>query len=184
MSDLKDIYQLYVTKKSLLSPDFRMFVISHDQYASDGNVYCIVTKPDVNITRGCRNLNPFNIRKSGSQWLGKKKESFDGAFEQFESLDYGIRAGMVLFRNYYFRYRLMKIRELISRFAPSCENDVDSYVNFVSDYISSFGIHPNSFTLMPGNGMFRFFQAVLLYESRCYVPISYFKRLWQYFEIR
>lgn len=183
MSNYSDLFELYVTRKSLLSDDFKLFVLSHDFVASD-KAFCVVSKPDANITRGCRNLNPFNIRRSGSQWLGKIKDSADGAFEQFESLDYGLRAGMVLFRNYYRRYHLLKIRDLISRFAPACENDVNSYVNFVSDYISNFGIHPNTFTLMPGNGMFRFFQAVLLYESRCYVPISYLKRVWQYFEIR
>lgn len=175
------VYQLYVTKYSLLSDNFRLFVLSHDQL---NDIYCITKSSDSNITRGCRNYNPFNIRKSGSPWLGKKKESSDGAFEQFVSLDYGLRAGMVLFRNYYRKYRLMKVKELISRFAPSCENDVDSYVNFVSDYLSRFGLNSKSFTLMPGNGMFRFFQAVLLYESRLYVPVAYLKHVWQYFEIR
>ena len=177
----KHTYELYVTKHSLLSPEFKLFVLFHDQ---DLRSYCLVKKPDDNLTRGCRNFNPFNIRKSGSQWLGKLKDSSDGAFEQFEGLDYGVRAGIVLFRNYYRKYHLMKVRELISRFAPSCENDVDSYVNFVSDYLSLFGLNPKSFNLMPGNGMFRFFQAVLLYESRLFVPVAYLKHVWQYFEIR
>ena len=66
----KHTYELYVTKHSLLSPEFKLFVLFHDQ---DLRSYCLVKKPDDNLTRGCRNFNPFNIRKSGSQWLGKLK---------------------------------------------------------------------------------------------------------------
>ena len=53
-------------------------------------------------TRGIRNNNPFNIKRSSSRWLGKVpfKDSSDQVFEQFTDIDYGLRAGFILLRNY------------------------------------------------------------------------------------
>lgn len=86
-------------------------------------------------TRGIRNNNPFNIKRSSSRWKGKVpfKDSTDNTFEQFISPDYGLRAGIILLRNYvnqgYDTYR-----KVINRFAPSSENDVNKYLDFVCCY--------------------------------------------------
>ena len=64
-------------------------------------------------TRGIRNNNPFNIKKSPNKWLGKKSVSSDPVFEQFETMDYGIRAGIVLLRRYVKRYHLVSVNDIL-----------------------------------------------------------------------
>ena len=57
----------------------------------------------------------------------------DRAFVQFKSLEYGWRAAFYLLtRTYYHKYRLYTIRGIISRWAPSSENDTRAYIENVS----------------------------------------------------
>jgi hypothetical protein len=51
---------------------------------------------------------------------------------QFTTPDYGIRAGMVLLRNYYLNDGLDTIRQIIGRWAPVSENDTGAYVDDVA----------------------------------------------------
>lgn len=81
-------------------------------------------------TRGIRNNNPFNIRKSSSRWLGKIKGS-DNEFETFDSLDHGYRAGLLLLANYYKKYKLHSVGAILRRFAPPTENNLDNYIRYV-----------------------------------------------------
>lgn len=46
------------------------------------------------LPRGIRNNNPLNLRKSNNEWLGKVEPSKDKAFEQFLTMEHGIRAAM------------------------------------------------------------------------------------------
>lgn len=89
------------------------------------------------IPRGLRNNNPFNIKISNSRWYGKlpKSKNTDGVFEQFYQLYYGLRAGARLLRNYIVRSGLHTLPQIISRFAPSSENDTNEYIAFVERYI-------------------------------------------------
>ena len=85
------------------------------------------------ISRGIRNNNPLNIRRSKDQWKGMSKTQDDRSFCQFESLEYGWPAAFYLLtRTYYHKYRLYTIRGIISKWAPSCENDTLAYVQNVS----------------------------------------------------
>lgn len=81
--------------------------------------------------RGIRNNNPLNIR-IGNVWLGEVKENTDGEFEQFTQMLYGIRAAIVLLRRYICHYHLNSVALIISRWAPSSENNTRQYVDFVS----------------------------------------------------
>lgn len=83
------------------------------------------------ITRGMRNNNPFNIRKSDTKWFGKIPGK-DNDFETFDTLYNGYRAGIVLLRTYINKYHCRTIWSIINRFAPASENDVDAYVDFIS----------------------------------------------------
>jgi hypothetical protein len=83
------------------------------------------------IPRGIRNNNPFNIKQSTQLWVGKILFSEDGTFEQFETMEYGIRAGLIILRTYIERYKLHTIEEIIKRFAPSNENDTEAYIRAV-----------------------------------------------------
>ena len=79
---------------------------------------------------GMRNNNPLNIRKSSQKFVNEQKT--DNAFKKFSPLPYGIRAGIRIIHTYYFNYKLNTIRKLIHRWAPTNENDTESYINTVS----------------------------------------------------
>ena len=90
-------------------------------------------KLKVMLPRGIRNHNPLNIRRSKDQWRGMAEVQSDRAFVQFKSLEYGWRAAFYLLtRTYYHKYRLYTIRGIISRWAPSSENDTCGYIQNVS----------------------------------------------------
>lgn len=82
--------------------------------------------------RGIRNNNPLNIRKSTTPWQGKIANGTDKDFEQFNSLEYGIRAAMVNIRTYLKRDRLQNICQIIAKWAPSSDgNNVEAYIDTV-----------------------------------------------------
>ena len=83
------------------------------------------------MTRGERNNNPCNIRISDNPWQGKVVPSQDPAFEQFDTPANGIRAAAKLLLTYYKKYGLNTLQGIISRWAPSNENDTISYVGDV-----------------------------------------------------
>lgn len=81
--------------------------------------------------RGIRNNNPGNIRVGSSPWQGKipLSQNTDGAFEQFTTYAYGIRA---MIKNL-LGYNLNTIRAIIYRWAPPADNNnTEQYVNFVA----------------------------------------------------
>lgn len=89
--------------------------------------------------RGIRNNNPLNIRK-GSTWEGEKKIQTDPSFEQFETLQYGIRAGLKLIQNHVSGFNGSRpprntIRKLISVWAPPSENATEAYIMFVCQHV-------------------------------------------------
>lgn len=79
------------------------------------------------IPRGIRNNNPLNIRV-GNVWLGEVKNPTDPHFEQFNSMEYGLRAGFVLLRRYIRHYKRLTIEDIISSWAPSNENNTKAYI--------------------------------------------------------
>ena len=83
-------------------------------------------------SRGMRNNNPGNIKISPTNWKGKVPAHLntDGIFEQFYTIDDGIRASLVNLTTYYNRYQLRTIRGIISRWAPASENPLSSYIDF------------------------------------------------------
>lgn len=85
------------------------------------------------MTRGLRNNNPGNIRRSNDQWQGMAPEQTDPDFVQFISPEYGIRAMTVLLRNYRAAGR-NTIRKIITHWAPANENDTDAYIASVASY--------------------------------------------------
>ncbi|TDB48066.1 structural protein [Photorhabdus luminescens] len=83
-------------------------------------------------SRGIRNNNPGNIRW-GDDWQGLVPESqrTDKSFCQFVSPEYGIRAMIKVIQNYHKKYGINTISGIISRWAPSNENNTDAYINHV-----------------------------------------------------
>ena len=81
--------------------------------------------------RGIRNNNPLNIRV-GNDWQGERKPNTDGAFEQFQTMQYGYRAAFKLLKTYMGKYRCHTIRQIIHKWAPPRENDTNAYVRRVA----------------------------------------------------
>lgn len=92
------------------------------------------------IPRGIRNNNPLNIR-IGNTWLGEVKNPTDNEFEQFVHVSFGLRAGFILLKRYINRYRLNTIEKIISRWAPSNENNTHTYIERVT---KSMNINPDT----------------------------------------
>ena len=90
---------------------------------------------DKKLPRGIRNNNPLNIRK-GNNWKGEVSRSTDGEFEQFVSMQWGIRAGFKILKNYMTGYggrvkALTNVHDIIHRWAPPNENNCRAYIDSV-----------------------------------------------------
>ena len=90
---------------------------------------------DKKLPRGIRNNNPLNIRK-GNNWKGEVCSSTDSEFEQFVSMQWGIRAGFKILKNYMTGYGgrvkpLTNIYDIIHRWAPPNENNCRAYIDSV-----------------------------------------------------
>lgn len=83
------------------------------------------------LPRGIRNNNPFNIIDSKTKWQGETGGNKDPRFEEFKTIEEGLRAGMIILRSYINKHGLKTIRSIISRFAPPVENNTLAYINAV-----------------------------------------------------
>lgn len=92
-----------------------------------GGGYVVYTQ-----SRGLRNNNPGNIRRSADKWKGLREKQTDEAFFQFESSLWGIRAMARLLQNYQRLHGINSVFGIIDRWAPSNENDTMSYVKSVA----------------------------------------------------
>ena len=93
------------------------------------------------LSRGIRNNNPGNLVLTNIAWLGKisGKNNTDGKFEQFETMEYGIRA---MFRDLINDIKKGKntVRKLINEYAPPSENNTAQYIK---DVCQSIGVKPD-----------------------------------------
>ena len=95
--------------------------------------------------RGIRNNNPLNIREApdgGDRWQGERKTDDDTSFEEFETVEYGIRAAVIILRKYQRDYECDTLRKIINKWAPPVENNTSSYVDDVAKRMS--GIDPDA----------------------------------------
>lgn len=88
------------------------------------------------LPRGIRNNNPLNIRK-GNNWQGEREHQVDPSFEEFETIQMGLRAGFIILRNYQRtslapKMRANTIRKIINRWAPPSENNTLKYIETVA----------------------------------------------------
>lgn len=81
-------------------------------------------------TRGLRNKNPGNIRR-GQQWQGLAVEQLDNDFCTFTDEVWGIRALVKILLAYQDRYDCRNILQIVSRYAPSNENNTEAYIKAV-----------------------------------------------------
>lgn len=94
----------------------------------------------VNI--GLQNNNPLNIRYSAlNKWIGLVG-SYKG-FCAFDSMDHGIRAGIIILRTYINKHHLTSVEDIIKRFAPSSENNTSAYISYVNSVLRAGSCNPD-----------------------------------------
>lgn len=83
------------------------------------------------LPRGMRNNNPGNIIKTNIQWVGKITPSSDVRFEQFQTMEYGLRA---LYKNLITKIKRYdgNIASIITEWAPPNENNTQGYIDIVT----------------------------------------------------
>jgi len=88
-------------------------------------------------TRGMRNNNPLNIRRMGTKrlWQGQREDVKEKEFCVFNTREMGYRAAWILLDNYLLWFAQHGepycISSIISRWAPSTENNTRAYINRV-----------------------------------------------------
>lgn len=85
----------------------------------------------------------MNIRK-GSSWRGERPVQSDLSFEEFVSMEWGVRAGLKLIRNHITgfggrRPKANTIQKLVNVWAPPSENNTSAYVETVANAV---GMYP------------------------------------------
>lgn len=112
-------------------------------------------------TRGIRNKNPFNIKRSANHWHGKLHRPTDSVFEQFTSIKYGVRAGILLLRNGYLNKGFRTVEAIIKRYAPENENNVERYCNYIYSHTP---LSPEA-EIDSSLKLFHLCHAICMYES-------------------
>lgn len=84
-------------------------------------------------TRGIRNNNPANIRRSSDKWQGLAPQQTDRAFFQFVAMTYGVRALIKTLYTYVHKYSLRTNTAIVNRFCPSGDgnNNPTAYVRTI-----------------------------------------------------
>lgn len=120
------------------------------------NVPIIIKKLNLESTI---NNNPFNLRYSNNQWLGKDTTN-KGPFEKYTSIETGLRAGMITLRNYRKLHGLSSIRDIMNRYAPSHENDTKNYIKRIKSEIKR-----DTINLLDDNELVELSKVILELES-------------------
>ncbi len=117
-----------------------------------------------NNSRGIRNNNPGNIRW-GDEWKGLVPEAqrTDKSFCQFKAPEFGIRAMIIILRNYQRKYGLKTITGIIKRWAPPNENDTQAYIRSVALATETDADKPIDLT--DSRKLFPLLQAIIKHEN-------------------
>ncbi|PQL04897.1 structural protein [Pantoea ananatis] len=117
-----------------------------------------------NNSRGIRNNNPGNIRW-GDEWKGLVPEGqrTDKSFCQFKAPEFGIRAMIIILRNYQSKYVLKTITGIIKRWAPPNENDTQAYIRSVAQATGTDADKPIDLT--DSSKLFPLLQAIIKHEN-------------------
>lgn len=120
-------------------------------------------------TRGVRNRNPGNIDYvPANKWRGQlpPDPAIEKRFARFDTPENGIRALGKLLLTYQDKHGLKTVKEIISRWAPSSENDTGAYVRAVE---ASTGTPPGAeVDLHSVDTMSAFVAAIIRHENAGY----------------
>jgi len=83
--------------------------------------------------KNVRNNNPLNIKES-ADWDGERPLNLDPIFEEFQSPEYGFRAGFIILLQYLERGD-NTIESIINKWAPANTDENNHTANYI-DYIA------------------------------------------------
>lgn len=120
-------------------------------------------------TRGVRNRNPGNIDYNpANKWQGQlpHNPALEKRFARFDTPENGIRALGKLLLTYQRKHGLRTVKAIISRWAPSVENDTAAYVRAVE---ANTGTKPGAeIDLTQPSVMAGFVKAIIHHENAGY----------------
>lgn len=111
-------------------------------------------------TRGERNCNPLNIKKTNIKWHGKI-EGKDAIFETFKDCYYGYRAAIICLYKHY-RTGSNTVNLLINKWAPTSENHTSNYVDYISSLSS---LAPNQVFLWSYTNVYLIMYHMCVFEN-------------------
>jgi hypothetical protein len=120
------------------------------------------TNYDVTLPLPIRQNNPMALRDTDSTWEGEIVAIYDSGFEWFESVEYGLRAGMYNIIRNYFGEGYNTITSIFNKYAPPSENDTASYINYVSE---SMNISAESVLLPTSDNILKLARAIVDMEN-------------------
>lgn len=82
-------------------------------------------------SRGLRNCNPGNLRRTKDRWQGLRLQQTDKEFFQFTDMAHGYRAMMITLQNYVRQHGCRTLASIIRRYAPPSENNTSKYLAHV-----------------------------------------------------
>lgn len=101
----------------------------------------------------------------GGDWIGlvPVAQRTDTLFCQFISPEYGIRAMVIILRNYQSKYGLNTVSGIINRWAPPNENDTQAYISSVAQ---ATGVAPDQrIDTHDSRFMMKLLQAIIQHEN-------------------
>lgn len=113
------------------------------------------------MVRGMRNNNPGNIDRNTTKWLGMADKQTDARFIVFKEMKYGCRAILKLLSTYYTKYNLCTVKDIISRWAPTTENDTLAYYKKVAKDLD---VDPEEKIILTKNTHIALGKAITQYE--------------------
>ena len=85
-------------------------------------------------SRGLRNCNPGNLRRTKDRWKGLRPIQTDKEFFQFVDMAHGYRAMMITLQNYVRRHGCRTMAGIIKRYAPPSENNTEAYIAAICEW--------------------------------------------------
>ena len=105
----------------------------------------VINKELMRKVRSFRNNNPLNIKRNArNRWFGAKSNQTDKVFEEFEGLEYGVRAALIILKKYIDIYKLDTIYAIISKWAPEGENGKTATKNYINRVAQSMHKNPHT----------------------------------------
>lgn len=113
------------------------------------------------LPRGIRNHNPGNIEYTGTAWKGLDSPPTDGRYCRFIDPVWGIRAMARILLNYQRLYGIDTVAGIVSRWAPSSENDTGAYIASVAGRV---GVAPDETISVEGR-LYELIPAMIYHEN-------------------